>query len=161
MTRKRKVASAFGTGAVILALPGAFSAQTLRQEPAYQTLDTVSAYSLICEEVISPYTRQKPTPEPHVRPRVGVHPRRQGNCTTHATAPLVGVETATINGIQPTEIDFEPPKPSGCLAILTCKEPPRGNPTPEPLSAPTSIRQAPVEPKMGDTRFINLRYQQL
>lgn len=157
MSRKRKVASVFGTGAVILALLGAFSTQTLRQEPAYQTLPTSTAYSLTCEKTISPYTRQKSTPEPDIRP-LSAYARKDRVIAPPTPQPsLVDEKTANVkaNGTQPTEIDFEPQKPNATTEILTTKEPPRGNPTPEPVSAPTPSRKAPVEPKMGDTRIVD------
>lgn len=98
---------------------------------------------------------QEPTPQPYGYP-VSAFAQEHKALPPSAPAPLlVGEKAASVepHSTPPTEIDFEPPTPNSSTAITTSKETQRGNTTQEPSSAPTPSTQAPVEPKMGDTRI--------
>ena len=107
--------------------------------------------------VSAPHIGQEPTAQPHARP-VPAYVREDRVILSPEPKPaLAGKETTNPepNSTPPTEIDFEAQKPNATTEILTAQEPPRDNPTPEPLPSKNTARVTATEPQMGDTRIVD------
>ena len=134
MNNKTKALSVICIGTASLAILMAFSASHIGREPA---------------------------PAPDIYP---VSACTQGDRALTPPEPIpthVGEETAEFDALftPPTDIAFEPQKPSDSPAIEIAKEAPRDNPTPAPSVPQTTAQHAPTEPKMGDTRIMDGQQQ--